>query len=184
MAYFTLFLPGRPEPEGRIEPIVSDDFSMGRERDNQLIILDSRVSRHHARVVREADGYYLVDNDSANGTWISNRKVTRQLLQDGDSVHVGDSELVFSLAPAPAPSPDRRIPLVPDLAGVAGKVTAPHSTPPPLPDPADTIPHPPPPSPPPPPAPSPRKVFCVNCGQSLEPGDRFCMACGFAAFPE
>ena len=97
-------------------------------------------------------------------------------------MHVGDSELVFSLAPAPAapPPPDRRIPLTPDLAGVAGKVTAPHSTPPPLPDPADTIPQP----PPPPPAPAPRKLFCVNCGQNLDPGDRFCMACGFAAFPE
>jgi pSer/pThr/pTyr-binding forkhead associated (FHA) protein len=179
MAYFTLFLPGRPEPEGRIEPITADEFTIGRERDNHLIVLDSRVSRHHVRVVREAEGYFLVDNDSANGTWIDNRKVTRQRLREGDKIQLGDSQLIFSEAPAPVPavSPNRQLPLTPDLAGVSGRVTAPHPVPPP--DPVETLPQ-----PPPPPVAVPRKIFCVNCGQALDAGDRFCTACGFAAFPE
>jgi len=176
MAYLTLFLPGRPEPDGRIEALTADDYLIGRERDNHLIVLDSRVSRHHARVTREGEGFYIIDNGSSNGTLVNNQRVTRHLLQEGDSIQVGDSTLVFSGAPAP-PAPGRPLPLAPDAAGVAGRITVPHATPPPL-DPADTIPQ-----PPPPPAAAPRQNFCVNCGQPMDAADRFCMGCGFAAFP-
>ncbi len=45
-------------------------FLIGSQRDEaDGIILDDTVSRIHARITREGDGYYLEDMNSTNGTY-------------------------------------------------------------------------------------------------------------------
>ncbi len=36
-------------------------FTLGRQSDNDLVLLDSRVSRHHARILHDGQGYVLED---------------------------------------------------------------------------------------------------------------------------
>ncbi len=87
---------------------------IGRERDNDLILTDPRVSRYHA-LIELVEGRWLVrDMGSANGTFVNGRPVDdAHPLQPDDRVTVGDTELVFQPsrvsarvgAPPPAPRP-------------------------------------------------------------------------------
>jgi len=62
---------------------------VGRAGHNHLVLNDYRISRQHARVTHERDGYYVYDLNSVNGTSVNGAKVRRQQLQVGDTVTFG-----------------------------------------------------------------------------------------------
>jgi phosphoserine phosphatase RsbU/P len=64
-------------------------FTLGRQSDNDLVLLDNRVSRHHARVVRDLEGFILEDVESRHGTYVNGERVERCLLKNGDRVGLG-----------------------------------------------------------------------------------------------
>jgi hypothetical protein len=68
---------------------------IGRDAGNGVVIDDVGVSRHHARIVPDGDGWAIEDLGSANGTWFKGERVERASLRDGDRFRLGDSELVF-----------------------------------------------------------------------------------------
>jgi len=53
------------------------------------------VSRRHAVIERSADGLYIADLDSLNGTYVNRRRIERHRLADGDEVQVGKFKLTF-----------------------------------------------------------------------------------------
>ncbi|MBL7201124.1 MAG: zinc ribbon domain-containing protein [Anaerolineae bacterium] len=56
------------------------------------------VSRRHARLIREGDAWAIVDLDSTNGTYINGTEMTaksQQGIADGDTISLGDVEVVF-----------------------------------------------------------------------------------------
>jgi transcriptional regulator with GAF, ATPase, and Fis domain len=61
-------------------------IKIGKLEDNDIILQDSRVSRNHAIIVKEAGKYYVYDNGSTNGTYLNNRrlppKIRRELPED------------------------------------------------------------------------------------------------------
>lgn len=73
--------------------------SIGRHPDARIFLDDVTVSRHHAVVVREADAWVIVDEDSLNGTFVNRRRGDRTVLSDGDEIQIGKYKLTF-LAPA------------------------------------------------------------------------------------
>jgi ABC transport system ATP-binding/permease protein len=65
---------------------------IGRGTDNELVVSDLSVSRHHAELRQLADGRYeIVDLDSHNGTYVNGQPVSRVLLGPQDIVGVGHS---------------------------------------------------------------------------------------------
>lgn len=71
--------------------------SIGRDRNNDIVLTDLQVSRNHAMVRRlgEAD-YYLIDSGSSNGSLLNDRRVTTPtLLRDGDRITIGATEFRF-----------------------------------------------------------------------------------------
>ena len=56
---------------------------------------DVTVSRRHASIEEEADGYYLVDLASLNGTYVNHRRIERARLRDGDEVQIGKFKLTY-----------------------------------------------------------------------------------------
>jgi DNA-binding NtrC family response regulator len=56
---------------------------------------DIEVSRQHAQLVRDGDGWTLRDCDSRNGTFVGGRRVREQALQAGDVLRVGGSLLLW-----------------------------------------------------------------------------------------
>ena len=64
-------------------------FTVGRRTDRDLVLSDPRVSREHAQLVRDEDGVYLVDQNSRQGTFVNNEKVSRHKLQRNDRIEFG-----------------------------------------------------------------------------------------------
>lgn len=62
---------------------------VGRGTHNHLVLNDYRISRQHARVAPERDGFVVYDLNSANGTFVNNVAVRRQVLKPNDEVSFG-----------------------------------------------------------------------------------------------
>jgi diguanylate cyclase (GGDEF)-like protein len=62
----------------------------GRERGCDVQLDDHSVSRHHVRIQRGSEGFYVVDLDSTNGTFINDDPATVRLLRDGDYLRIGN----------------------------------------------------------------------------------------------
>jgi adenylate cyclase len=71
--------------------------SLGRSVQNQVVLKDSKASRHHAVIHLQAEGeYWLVDFGSTNGTNINNRRVLKPTrLRDWDQIYIGDECFTF-----------------------------------------------------------------------------------------
>jgi phosphoserine phosphatase RsbU/P len=82
-------------------------FTLGRQSDNDLVLLDSRISRRHASIVKDSDGYVLEDAGSRHGTFVNGQKVeTRCRLKSGDQISLGVTDsyaLVFGVEEAVLP---------------------------------------------------------------------------------
>lgn len=63
---------------------------IGRGNDCDIRINDHSVSRRHARLQPGADGYYAVDLQSTNGTFVNDVPASISKLKDGDYLRVGN----------------------------------------------------------------------------------------------
>ena len=77
-------------------PLTGGTLTVGRARDRDIVLHDSRVSREHLRFEHDGREWTVLDEGSANGTLVRNRKVTAHepvQLKPGDVVSVGPIEL-------------------------------------------------------------------------------------------
>ncbi|MCF7730223.1 MAG: adenylate/guanylate cyclase domain-containing protein [Akkermansiaceae bacterium] len=75
---------------------LSEVTSIGRSRDSGVPVLDPRVSRRHAMIRRQDDGFWFFDLGSINGSHINGRRVTTsQLLATGDMIQIADHHFRF-----------------------------------------------------------------------------------------
>lgn len=76
---------------------LSEVTSIGRTRDSGVPILDPRVSRRHAMIRRQDDGFWYFDLGSINGSHINDRRVTTaQMLATGDIIQIADHHFRFA----------------------------------------------------------------------------------------
>lgn len=69
--------------------------ALGAAADNEVVITDDYLSSRHA-VIRYEDGKYeVLDNESTNGTYVNEKRVTREELIDNDTLRLGRTELRF-----------------------------------------------------------------------------------------
>jgi pSer/pThr/pTyr-binding forkhead associated (FHA) protein len=68
---------------------------IGRSPDCSVYLVDSSVSRRHAEIRPEGDGWVLVDLGSTNGTRVNGATVGERRLADGDAITVGDAKIRF-----------------------------------------------------------------------------------------
>jgi hypothetical protein len=70
--------------------VVSQDVSVvGREPGCEIFVNDGSVSRRHARIERRGAAYFVVDEGSANGTFLDSQRVADALLRPGQEVRFG-----------------------------------------------------------------------------------------------
>lgn len=74
-----------------------DVAGMGRGLDNDVVVEDPRVSRHHARLQRGLRGWEIIDLASTNGTFVNGRQVKQQVIAHGDTISLGGLEMKFYL---------------------------------------------------------------------------------------
>lgn len=70
-------------------------ITIGRTSENDIVLDNRGVSRRHAQIEFSDNGALLIDNDSLNGTFINQRRVTEQFLQDKDTITIGKFDLIF-----------------------------------------------------------------------------------------
>ena len=73
-----------------------NNIVIGREPDCDVVIGDQNVSRHHAVISREEEGFFIKDLNSANGTFVNSQPVTMQLIKHMDIIQMGGAMLVFN----------------------------------------------------------------------------------------
>jgi len=76
---------------GRRYPLMDHPLILGRGDDCDIRLQDHSVSRKHAKIEPMAEGFYVADQNSTNGTFVNDRQLdTSWLLQDGDYLRVGN----------------------------------------------------------------------------------------------
>jgi adenylate cyclase len=70
--------------------------SIGRSEDNVIVVPAAAASRNHATVQRQAgDRCVITDLRSRNGTNVNGRRVEEKVLENGDRITIGTSELIY-----------------------------------------------------------------------------------------
>jgi pSer/pThr/pTyr-binding forkhead associated (FHA) protein len=76
-----------------------DVMSIGRSRDNDIVVENLSVSRNHARIRRQNGKYILTDLNSANGTYVNGVRVSKTEIVNDDVISVGKHRLHFADQP-------------------------------------------------------------------------------------
>jgi pSer/pThr/pTyr-binding forkhead associated (FHA) protein len=76
-------------------PLESTLLSIGRGLDNDIILEDTRVSRHHAQLRYKTRRFWVTDMNSTNGTYINGERISEADLRHGDVLSLGGLELTF-----------------------------------------------------------------------------------------
>jgi diguanylate cyclase (GGDEF)-like protein len=71
-------------------PLSDRPLVLGRGNEADLRIDDHSVSRRHARIQPGSEGYYAIDLQSTNGTFINDQQVEMHRMEDGDYLRVGN----------------------------------------------------------------------------------------------
>ena len=78
--------------------------SVGAAPDNDVVIDDPGVSRHHFTITRQRDGWLLRDLESRNGTMVDRARVGEVWLRSGAEIRVGRTVLSFQQVADMAPA--------------------------------------------------------------------------------
>jgi pSer/pThr/pTyr-binding forkhead associated (FHA) protein len=95
LEFILSFVAGKDQ--GREFPLPKDlELVVGRVSDADLLILDERVSRKHARISTRDGKVVIRDLSSRNGTFVNGQQVTTAELKLGDEILIGSSTLKLS----------------------------------------------------------------------------------------
>ena len=85
-----LLVRGGPDDGGRI-PLTGRVTTIGRAPFNDLVVDYEGVSRQHASIYREPDGFWIADLDSPNGTFVNGHRLRAEprQLRNRDRIEVG-----------------------------------------------------------------------------------------------
>lgn len=102
---------------GRSFELKDERTTVGRVEDNIFQIADASVSSHHAEILLRGTEVLVKDNNSTNGTYINNEKISEAPLKLGQTLRFGQVELKLDdgqpvaapVAPAAAaPAPQKK----------------------------------------------------------------------------
>ena len=72
-------------------------ISIGRASDNDVIVDDELVSRHHCQLKLQHGAYGFADLGSRNGSFVNGQPVTEVALGPGDLIRIGSTEIEFQV---------------------------------------------------------------------------------------
>lgn len=73
------------------------ELTVGREEGCDITLPHISVSKQHAKIVREDDGYYIVDNNSTNGIIVNSKRISgKEKLHEKDVISITNSKLIFT----------------------------------------------------------------------------------------
>jgi len=76
-------------------PLSQGVVTIGRLPDNLIHVDNLAVSGHHAKIYWDTDKYVVEDNNSLNGTFLNNRRISKSALKDDDVILIGKHTVTF-----------------------------------------------------------------------------------------
>ena len=102
-AWLLIEEPGMPEKRYEIKGAVT---SIGTSDDNEIVLKDKAVSRHHSKIRIEGQKYFVYDLASTNGTRVNERKITKKWIKEGDTIEMGHTKMIFKTEASPIEPPE------------------------------------------------------------------------------
>jgi SARP family transcriptional regulator, regulator of embCAB operon len=77
---------------------------IGRRADNDIVLSDPKISRHHAVIIDTGTTYLISDLQSANGLEVQHQRIRScATLADGDQIRIGLHKFIFEIVPEAEP---------------------------------------------------------------------------------
>jgi adenylate cyclase len=103
------------EPNGRVSEFSlqpGSSYSIGRAKENDIVLNDRRVSRKHARINSDGQQFTIVDGYFENGNlirsvnhvFVNGTPMLERRLEPGDAIVIGESGLEFVVTEPPKPT--------------------------------------------------------------------------------
>ena len=84
------------DPSGKQHLLEPPAAAIGRAVESDIVVSSKRVSRQHARIIKEGHYWLLEDLDSTNGTYLNDERISApERLRDGDRISVGQVKFIF-----------------------------------------------------------------------------------------
>jgi transcriptional regulator with GAF, ATPase, and Fis domain len=80
--------------KGASRPL-GEKLRVGKAQDNDLVLVDDTVSRHHCELSAGRDGVHVRDLGSTNGTRVQGARVSEAIVQPGTVLKVGEVEIAL-----------------------------------------------------------------------------------------
>ncbi|OBI23062.1 regulator, partial [Mycobacterium sp. E2327] len=85
---------------GRAHPLTGATTRIGRFTDNDVVLDDTDVSRHHAVITDIGTGFMMTDLRSTNGVEVQGQRIRGSApLANGDRIRIGGHEFTFEVGP-------------------------------------------------------------------------------------
>lgn len=81
--------------DGQVVRLAKPTITIGRLPECDVVVNDAGASRWHAELRRVGSTYEIADQGSTNGTLVNGRTVQQQILEDGDTITIGETDLAF-----------------------------------------------------------------------------------------
>ena len=91
------FVVTRGQDRGKEIVLQKPLVTIGTLPENDLVLTDPTVSRHHAVVEEKADGYVLRDLNSTNGMFLEGARIREGYLVAGSAIRLGETDMIFPL---------------------------------------------------------------------------------------
>ena len=91
-------------------PLEKMVINIGRHSENDLVLNDLHISRHHAQLRVINQNYVLFDVGSTGGMFLNGKKTTQATLQSGDVIRIGRTNLIY-VQESPSEGPTTALPI-------------------------------------------------------------------------
>ncbi|HEY1841163.1 MAG TPA: BTAD domain-containing putative transcriptional regulator [Mycobacterium sp.] len=90
--------------DGQRYALIGTATRIGRNPDNDIVLPDAKVSRHHAVITDDGKTFLITDLGSANGVRVRGQQIDPSAeLHEGDRIRIGDQEFILETKPRLSP---------------------------------------------------------------------------------
>ena len=108
--------------EGHRYQIEKEKITFGTNEDNDLVLNDEFVSRHHGEIYFRKGEFFIRDLGSRNGTFINGKRVKGSIIESGCRIETGNTGFVFILSEDTAILLDRKEDHLGEIIGKSQKI--------------------------------------------------------------
>ncbi len=72
-----------------------DEFSIGADSSNDIVLDNLLVASQHAKIVKEGDNWIFRDLNSDEGSYLNDMKIMEHILEDGDEIQISNFMIIY-----------------------------------------------------------------------------------------